>query len=244
MNTIKVLIVEDNPEESGNLADLLESRGYTVADTAGSFEEALKLFYETEIDLLIIDIFLQGAPDGIRFAEALNVVPDARRPFVFLTSSRDRSVFEQARLTQPYSYLLKPFNDLELEYALEMAVEQFYGQEISEESPAIAVNDALFIRKGGSMKKVQMQDILYVEVEARYCTLFTRDERFVVQISLKRLQEQLPAEMFVQTHRSFLVNKFAISEIILSEGSVILEGGHSVPLGEKYRDITEKIRIL
>jgi FixJ family two-component response regulator len=52
--------------------------------------------------------------------------PNASKPFVFLTSSNDRQIF--AKLTRPFSFLMKPFNELEILYAIEMAVEKFHNQ--------------------------------------------------------------------------------------------------------------------
>jgi two-component SAPR family response regulator len=48
-----------------------------------TFNEALQLFYANKVDVVIIDIFLNGSPDGIAFAETINVVPNASKPFVF-----------------------------------------------------------------------------------------------------------------------------------------------------------------
>jgi DNA-binding NarL/FixJ family response regulator len=62
------------------------------------------LFYANKVDVVIIDIFLNGSPDGIAFAETINVVPNASKPFVFLTSSNDRQIFERAKLTRPFSF--------------------------------------------------------------------------------------------------------------------------------------------
>ena len=128
MDNINVLIIEDTPEQSDALSKVLLTNKYNIVGVARSYTDALKLFYEQPIDIIVIDVFLDGKPDGITFAETINIIPNASKPFVFLTSSQDRQIFERAKLTKPFSFLMKPFNELEILYALEMAVEKFYEQ--------------------------------------------------------------------------------------------------------------------
>ena len=150
MDNINVLIIEDTPEQSDALSKVLLANKYNIVGIARSYTEALKLFYEQTIDIIVIDVFLDGKPDGITFAETINIIPNASKPFVFLTSSQDRQIFERAKLTKPFSFLMKPFNELEILYALEMAVEKFYEQInvfFSEDQNTVIGNDFLFIKK-------------------------------------------------------------------------------------------------
>jgi response regulator of citrate/malate metabolism len=62
---------------------LLLANSYNLVGIARTFNEALQLFYANKVDVVIIDIFLNGSPDGIAFAETINVVPNASKPFVF-----------------------------------------------------------------------------------------------------------------------------------------------------------------
>lgn len=194
MDNINVLIIEDTPEQSDALVKVLLENNYNIAGVAVNFTDALKLFYETVVDVIIIDVFLDGKPDGITFAESINIIPQASKPFVFLTSSQDRQIFERAKLTRPFSFLMKPFNELEILYAIEMAVEKFYEQTnvfLSEEQNTVISNDSLFIKKKNSLKKVALEDILYIEVEERYCNIITEKEKFVILISLTKISELL-----------------------------------------------------
>ena len=81
--------------------------------------------YETkEIDFVSIDIFLEGHPGGINFAEWLDAQPGKEVPFIFLTSATERVIFDRAKLTKPYAYMVKPINELEYLYAIEAAIEK------------------------------------------------------------------------------------------------------------------------
>ncbi len=247
MNTINVLIIEDTPEESEALIEVLKENNFNIAGVATTYPEALQLYYNTPIDIVVIDVFLNGVPDGITFAETINIVPNASKPFVFLTSSKDRQIFERAKLTQPFSFLMKPFNELEILYALEMAVEKFYAQPdvfIDENRATVVSKDYLFIKKRKTLKKIQVTDILYVEVEDRYCNIITAEEKFVVQMSLSKIMEILGSEIFARTHRNFLVNTTKITQITPQDNLVLLEGGYDIVLSDKYKNLLEKFLIL
>lgn len=247
MNNVSVLIIEDTPAESEALVQVLTENNYTIAGVARTFSDALALFYQQTVDIVIIDVFLNGNPDGIAFAETINITPDAARPFVFLTSSNDRQIFDRAKLTKPFSFLLKPFNELEILYALEIAIEKFYGQTnvfLSDDQDTVVSTDSLFIKKKNTLKKVRMDDIIYIEVEERYCNIITEHEKFVIMISLTKLSELLESSKFVRTHRNYIVNTSKIEEIILPENLLILQGNHKVTLSDKHRDFLKKFNIL
>jgi two-component system LytT family response regulator len=247
MDNINVLIVEDTPSESEELINVLVENNYNVLGVARTHQEALTLFYQNPADIVIIDVFLDGKADGITFAETINIVPNGQKPFVFLTSSKDRQIFERAKLTKPFSFLLKPFNELEILYALEIAVEKFYGQINvfhSEDQNTVISNDSLFIKKNKALKKVQIKDIVYIEVEDRYCNIITESEKFVILISLTKIIQLLDPTKFFQTHRNFIVNATKIEQIIINDNLVILKGNHKVTLSDKYKDFVKNFRIL
>jgi len=247
MDNINVLIIEDTKAQSDALAKVLNSNNYNIVGIATSYKDALDLFYNNKVDIVVIDIFLNGNPDGITFAETINVVPDASRPFVFLTSSTDRKIFERAKLTQPFSFLMKPFNELEILYAIEMAVEKFYAQNdvfLSDEEDTVISKEYLFIKKGKSLKKVLLNEIIYIEVEEKYCNIITEKEKFVILISLTKILDLLDNTMFCRTHRNFIVNSEKIVEIVPADNLILLSGGHKATLSDTYKTIIKKTRTL
>lgn len=247
MDNINVLIVEDTPAESDALINVLVQNNYNIVGVARTHQEALSLFYQHVIDIVIIDVFLDGKTDGITFAETINIVPNGQKPFVFLTSSKDRQIFERAKLTRPFSFLLKPFNELEILYALEIAVEKFYGQTNvfhSEDQNTVISSDSLFIKKNKVLKKVLIKDIVYIEVEDRYCNIVTEAEKFVILISLTRIIQLLDPARFFQTHRNYIVNSAKIEQIMTHDNLIVLKGNHKVTLSDKYKDFVKNFRIL
>ncbi|MBJ6369273.1 LytR/AlgR family response regulator transcription factor [Snuella sedimenti] len=247
MDNLNVLIVEDSSADSDALVKVLFSNGYNVVGVATSYKEALDLFYKNKVDVVVVDVFLNGNPDGIHFAETINAAPYVSKPFVFLTSSNDRQIFEKAKLTRPFSFLLKPFNELEILYAIEMAVEKFNSQTnvfFSQEQNTVVTNEYLFVKKGKALKKVLISNIVYIEVEERYCNVVTEKEKFVILISLTKILNLLDASKFYRTHRNYIVNIEKVVEIIPADNLIMLSGNHKAILSNKYKDFIKKLRVL
>ncbi len=248
MDKVNVMIVEDMVGESDGLSKVLLANNYNLVGVARTLNEALKLFYANKVDVVIIDIFLNGKPEGITFAETMNVITNGSKLFVCLTSSNDRQIFEKAKLTRPFSFLMKPFNELEILYAIEMAVEKFHNQNDvflgDDEQDTVISDEYMFIKKGKSLKKVLIADIVYIEVEERYCNIITAYEKFVILISLIKILELLDASKFCRTHRNYIVNSEKIVEIIPADNLVLLSGNHKAILSDKYKKFVNKFRVL
>jgi DNA-binding LytR/AlgR family response regulator len=247
MDNINVLIVEDDQEQIDTLTYVLQENGFHVAAVAKNYKQAIKAFYEVPIDIAILDIFLDDKPEGIMIAEFIDAQPDKLKPFIFLTSSTSRQIFDRARLTKPYSYIIKPYNELELIYAIETAIEKFYDQDDSfsaEDENTVISKEHLFIKKGKSLKKVRTDDIIFIEVEEKYCNIITEKEKFVILISLVKILELLDATNFYRTHRNFIINIHKVEEIIPQDNLILLSGNHKVTLSGKYKEIINKFQTL
>ncbi|HAA16448.1 MAG TPA: DNA-binding response regulator [Cytophagales bacterium] len=248
MSKIHILIVEDNPEEAAELREYLEDKDYTVTAVATTLKDALGYFYAQQPDLVIVDIYLGGSPEGITFAQRLNENEATRRPFLFLTQHASLEVFEQAKLTSPYNYLLKPFNPLELQYAIELAIEKFTGetgQFAVGDGAATAMEHNLFLKRRNSLVKVPFGDVDYVEVEGKYSNLITQRGEFLIQWPLKKLIEKFVPHQFVRVHRNYLVNLRAIQQVHLADQHVILSGERSIPFSQNFKkNLLEKFDVL
>jgi signal transduction histidine kinase len=120
MSSARILIVEDEAIVARDLGDRLAALGYTVAGTTAFGEEAVRLAVEAEADLVLMDVRLRGAVDGVSAAEALRSRRDV--PVVYLTAHADEATLARARVTEPFGYVLKPFEERELRTVIEMAL--------------------------------------------------------------------------------------------------------------------------
>lgn len=126
MEETNILIVEDEDLVSDDIFEALEHYGYTVVGRAATGEDAIALAKDELPDLVLMDIRLEGNMDGIHAAriirESLNI------PVIFLTAYADDTTLERAMVTEPYGYVLKPFKELELRTAIEMALHKHATQ--------------------------------------------------------------------------------------------------------------------
>jgi|GEM_PF-915261 len=120
MTAARVLIVEDELIVSREIAGRLTSAGHEVVAQVASGREAVLTCEETQPDLVLMDIVLQGDLDGIQAADQIR--SRFHTPIVYLTAHSDETVFERAKITAPFAYLTKPVSRNDLLHAVEMAV--------------------------------------------------------------------------------------------------------------------------
>lgn len=114
-----VFIVEDESIVAEDLKATLIDLGYTIAGSARSGEEAVPAITNARPDIILMDIQLAGAMDGI---ETAGIVKDrVGSPVIFLTAHSDKKNIERAQAAGPYGYILKPFGDRELYSTIEIA---------------------------------------------------------------------------------------------------------------------------
>jgi two-component system cell cycle sensor histidine kinase/response regulator CckA len=126
MNTIAqplkptILVVEDERLVAMDLKLMLEQLGYQVLGLAADGPTAIASAQQLQPQLILMDIHLQGAMDGIEVAAAIRLLSDV--PIIFLTAHADPATRARVRALAPYGYLIKPFDDRLLEVTLEMAL--------------------------------------------------------------------------------------------------------------------------
>lgn len=120
MTATRILIVEDEILVARDLEQQLTALGYQVVGIAGTGECALKLAAESQPHLVLMDIRLQGALDGIATAEQLR--QRHLLPIVYVTAHADNATVARACFTEPFGYILKPFEERELRTTIEMAL--------------------------------------------------------------------------------------------------------------------------
>jgi PAS domain S-box-containing protein len=116
----KILVVEDEKIVAMDIQNRLKSFGYTIAGTAISGEGAIEKAEKTTPDLVLMDIMLKGDMDGIEAAEEIS--SRFNIPVIYLTAYADESTLQRAKITEPFGYILKPFEDKELYVNIEIAL--------------------------------------------------------------------------------------------------------------------------
>lgn len=120
MASSKILVFEDERIVAMDIKSSLESLGYTVCATVSSCEVALKIIAEIQPDLILMDINLKGNIDGVQTAKKIRT--HFNIPVIYLTAYADNNTLQRAKITEPFGYILKPFEDKELNISIEMAL--------------------------------------------------------------------------------------------------------------------------
>ncbi|MDP2796731.1 MAG: PAS domain S-box protein, partial [Methanoregula sp.] len=120
MNKYRILIVEDEALIAASFVHVLFSLGYTVLEPVATGEDAIRAVKTQKPDLVLMDIVLIGEMDGIVAAENIRAIADI--PIIYLTAYTDDLRLKQARLTEPYGYIVKPAQNRELNASIEMAL--------------------------------------------------------------------------------------------------------------------------
>ncbi len=120
MNAEKILVVEDEWVVADQLCRNLKELGYTVCSTASTGEEAIRKVEADSPDLILMDIVLKGKMNGIEAADRIN--SKFNIPILYLTAYTNQEYIERAKQTNPFGYLVKPYNEKELYANIEMAL--------------------------------------------------------------------------------------------------------------------------
>ena len=115
----RILIVEDDAIIAASIQNILTKFEYDVSSAVAFGEEALQKVDEGPPDLVLMDIYLAGKLNGIETAAQIHARFDI--PVVYLTAYSDDALLQQAKITEPYGYLVKPVQDRELHATIEMA---------------------------------------------------------------------------------------------------------------------------
>jgi two-component system, sporulation sensor kinase A len=152
MNSKHILIVEDEAIVAKNIENILKKKADYKPFIAFSKKEAMEQIKTVKPDLVLMDVKLKGKADGIETATEIRTHFDI--PIVYLTAYADDEIIERAKITEPFGYILKPFEEGELYSAIEIALYKHRldkSLKESEERYRIAIehsNDGVAIVKG------------------------------------------------------------------------------------------------
>lgn len=120
MSKVKLLVVEDESIVAMDIKHRAENLGYEVIAITPKGEEAVELTRKNHVDLILMDIVLKGEMDGVEAAQRIHAEQDT--PILYLTAYSDEETLKRAKITEPFGYIIKPFEDRELHSAIEIAL--------------------------------------------------------------------------------------------------------------------------
>lgn len=229
---IRFIAVDDEPLAVKQLEDYISRIPFLKLE--GSFINAVKacmFIQEHEVDLLFTDI---NMPDmnGLDLARSLN--KDIK---VIFTTAYSEHAYEGFRLDAA-DYILKPFGFSDFLNSVNKVKERYF----SHEEPImniIPARDYLFIRSEYKTVRINFNDIRYVESCRDYVKIYAGpDEPVQAQLTLKKIEEALPANLFMRVHRSFIVNLSKIN--VIENNRIVFDSKTYIPIGDLYMDDFQK----
>jgi DNA-binding LytR/AlgR family response regulator len=227
------LIVDDNKVIRLMLVEMLKKiDGITVAGECDTAISARTFLKNEKIDILFLDIEMPGMT-GL---ELLKVLPE--RPATILVTAKPGYAIEAFELNV-IDYLVKPFSIARVIQAVEKAIELLKMKNVHVNK---IEQDHLFIRDNKIIRKILLNDILWLESKGDYVKITTGNMQYVIHSTLKSLGDKLPENDFVRIHRGYIV---PISKIDYIEDSVVFIRDTPLPVSETYRnELLKKLRLI
>ncbi len=225
---ITVIAIDDEPLALQLIVDYIQKTPDLML--AGQFEnplEAAQYISKNHIDIVFTDIQMPGL-NGIEFTRSM-----VNGPVVIFTTAFDKYAIDGFKLDIA-DYLLKPFTYEEFLTSVHKA-ERMIRSITKPADEVLSNNEFLFLKSDYKIKRINFQNILYIEGLKEYVKVYTMhsDKPILSLSSLKILEIKLPADKFMRVHRSFIVN---LEKIVTIDRSRIVFGKKYIPIGDNYKD--------
>ena len=218
------MVIEDEPLAQNVLKKYIgEHPSLELVTICSDALEAQTLLAKQPASLLFLDINLPRL-SGISFLKSL-----AHPPLVIFTTAYPEYAVEGFEL-DAIDYLVKPFSFERFLKAINKAMEKL---ERPAGGSAPAFSNSIFIKADKKVYKINLTDIQYLEALDDYVKVVTSQNSYLVNDTLRNLQEKLPATHFVRVHKSFII---ATGSIIFFEGNFVKIGNREIPIGASYRE--------
>lgn len=223
---MKAIAIDDEPLALKVITHLCEQVDFvSLEKTFTSQSEAVKYLNKYPVDLLFLDIQMP-VKNGIEFYKMLE-----NGPMVIFTTAYSEYAVEGFNVNAT-DYLLKPFSSERFMQALEKARNEWNFRKNQ------TAQSHLMIRADYKLHRIPYEDILYIEGLDDYIQIYQENKpRIVARFSMKNIMEQLPENLFIRVHRSFIVPLKRIDSVQYKSLQV---GDMTIPIGETYKDEIQK----
>jgi len=221
---MKCIIVDDNPMARMALKQLVtQVSSLELVAECEDAREALSSLNSTQVDLLLLDIEMPEMT-GLELTKKLG---NSKPLIIFTTAKKDYAV--EAFELSVVDYLIKPIALPRFKQAIEKASEAI---ESNKEELKVEEQGFVFVKDNGVLKRISIDDILFLEAMGDYVKVHTSQKFHVVHATLKSIEEKLPAAKFIRVHRSYIV---AINKIDYIQEGTISIGKTTIPVADTHK---------
>ena len=233
---IKCIAIDDEPLALKKLVTYINKIPYLdLVAQCRSAAEARQVIDEQDVEAIFCDI---NMPDlnGMDFAKSLQKDHTSGPLVVFTTAYAEYAV--EGYKANAVDYLLKPYSFEEFEAAAQKIQEicEIRQQAMTEVTTQPDDDGVIFVKSDYKIVRISIEHIRYIEAMSEYLR-FCCDDRskpVIVLLSMKKIEEHLPSNMFMRIHRSYIINLNKICEV--KKNHVVIEDDVSLPIGDNYKD--------
>jgi len=250
MSNVRILLVEDDPSYALELEMIVDELGYELIATLDNAEDVFQTLKTEKPDLILMDIQIKGTVTGIEIAKRID---KENINVIFITNFNDKTIFAQANEIKHFGYIVKPFNHLTLESAIEVAIMNasngkddldLKDDEIPEWSEDIVLKNHVFIKKRNRLDKIALDEIEHLQSDGNYCLIHTEKGKYILKMSLLKAADILSGNNFLRVNRSQIVNMKHITSIEFKENLINI-GSSSFTIGERFKqNILKSIKLM
>jgi DNA-binding LytR/AlgR family response regulator len=223
------IAIDDEPLALELLEDNISKVPFLqLQDSFSNPLEAMKYLQQQQVDLVFLDIQMPGIT-GLQFIQSI-----AQKPMFILITAYEKYALDGFNL-DVVDYLVKPVSLERFMKACNKANELYQLRTKQKESSADFSSEYFFINVDYSLLKVVFKDIIYIEGLKDYIKIHLKStaKPIVARMSMKSIEEQLPASIFIRVQKSYIVSKEYITAI--RKNSIFI-GNIEIPVGDNYRD--------
>lgn len=226
---MRCLIVDDNKMARMAMKQLV-SQVKTIELVAECTDamEAYNYLSNKDIDLLLLDIEMPGMT-GLELTKKLG----NKSPLIIFTTAKTDYAVEAFELNV-VDYLVKPVSPARFLQAVEKTKEILDNNKPGDKGQE---QDFVFVKDNGILKKINVDDILYLEAMGDYVKVYTAQRFHVLHSTLKSIEEKLPVSKFIRVHRSYIVS---LNKIDFIQDGAITIGKTNVPIADTYKNMLSK----
>lgn len=233
---IKCIAIDDEPLALQKLVAYIKKIPYLeLVAQCQSAIEAQKVIEQQQIDAIFLDI---NMPDlnGLDFAKSMEQ-DHSRGPIMVFTTAYSEYAIEGYK-ANAVGYLLKPYGFDEFETAAQKVkdIAEIRQQAMTDVTTQVDDDGTIFVKSDYKIVRMNIKNIRYIEAMSEYLR-FCCDDRskpVIVLLSMKKIEEHLPSNMFMRIHRSYIINLNKICEV--KKNHVVIEDDVSLPIGDNYKD--------
>lgn len=233
------VIVDDEPKAIKSLSWELSNfeDDIKIVATFNNPEEALTYLTENDIDCLFLDIEMPTM-DGFQFLGKLT-----SRDFAVVITTAYNEYAIKALKNDAIDYLLKPIDTDDLEETISKIKKHSFRSLNANRVENVLLNfneklahKKITINTDGKLIFLEPEEIIFIESDGNYSSIYTNNKKkFVITKKLKEVNTLLPQELFFRIHNSYIINLKKVKEFYKTDGYVLLENDHKIPVSRKRR---------